>query len=127
MAQVPSMPGARVVKALQRAGFTVARISGSHHIMRHADGRGTTVPVHGSREVAKGTLRSILKDIGLSADDLIRLDKGRGGARSQDQLAIIDPRDGVVPAHLATHRSGAAAEQPRHTPHRTTRTPHHER
>lgn len=35
----------RVVKALEKVGFAVARISGSHRIMRHPDGRGTTVPV----------------------------------------------------------------------------------
>jgi predicted RNA binding protein YcfA (HicA-like mRNA interferase family) len=41
-------------------GFAVARIAGSHHVMRHPDGRGTTVPVHHGRDVAKGTLRGIL-------------------------------------------------------------------
>jgi predicted RNA binding protein YcfA (HicA-like mRNA interferase family) len=41
--------------------------------MRHADGRGTTVPVHQGREVAKGTLRGILSDIGMSAEELQRL------------------------------------------------------
>jgi ubiquinone/menaquinone biosynthesis C-methylase UbiE len=30
--------------------------------MRHPDGRGTTVPVHQGRDVAKGTLRGILSD-----------------------------------------------------------------
>ncbi|GAA3449469.1 type II toxin-antitoxin system HicA family toxin [Dactylosporangium matsuzakiense] len=54
MPPVPSVPGARIVKALERQGFNVARVSGSHHIMRHSDGRGTTVPVHSNRDVAKG-------------------------------------------------------------------------
>ena len=70
MPPVPALRGGRVVKALERAGFKVARISGSHHIMRHPDGRGTTVPVHPGRDLAKGTLRGILDDIGLSVDDL---------------------------------------------------------
>jgi hypothetical protein len=48
----------------------VARISGSHRIMRHPDGRGTTVPVHAGRDVAKGTLRGILVDVGLSVEEL---------------------------------------------------------
>lgn len=43
---VPAVPGDKVVKALGRAGFTVARISGSHHVMRHPDGRSVVVPVH---------------------------------------------------------------------------------
>ncbi|WP_460861646.1 type II toxin-antitoxin system HicA family toxin [Nocardiopsis coralliicola] len=48
----------------------MTRIKGSHHIMRHPDGRGTTVPVHSSRDVSKGVLRHILADTGLSVSDL---------------------------------------------------------
>lgn len=70
MPPLPSVSGARVVRALVRHGFEVARVSGSHHIMRHPDGRGTTVPVHGSRDVAKGTLRGILSDVCMTIDQL---------------------------------------------------------
>jgi predicted RNA binding protein YcfA (HicA-like mRNA interferase family) len=70
MPPVPSVPGVRIVRALERQGFKVARIRGSHHIMRHPDGRGTTVPVHNYRDVAKGTLRGILSDVGLTIDEL---------------------------------------------------------
>ena len=73
MPPVPSLRGERVVRALGRAGFKVARVAGSHHIMRHPDGRGTTVPVHPGRDVAKGTLRGILSDTGLSIEELQRL------------------------------------------------------
>jgi predicted RNA binding protein YcfA (HicA-like mRNA interferase family) len=41
--------------------------------MRHPDGQGTTVPVHPGRDVAKGTLRGILDDTGLSVDELREL------------------------------------------------------
>lgn len=40
--------------------------------MRHPDGRGTTVPVHQGRDVAKGTLRGILSDSGMSMEELQR-------------------------------------------------------
>lgn len=70
MPPVPSVPGHHIVRALERHGFRVARLSGSHHIMRHPDGRGTTVPVHGGRDVAKGTLRAILNDVGMTIDEL---------------------------------------------------------
>ena len=73
MPPVPSLPGERIVRALERAGFKVARVTGSHRIMRHADGRGTTVPVHQGRDVAKGTLRGILSDTGMSVEELRRL------------------------------------------------------
>jgi predicted RNA binding protein YcfA (HicA-like mRNA interferase family) len=53
MPPVPSVRGERVVRTLERAGFKVARVAGSRHIMRHPDGRGTTVPVHPGRDLAK--------------------------------------------------------------------------
>jgi HicA toxin of bacterial toxin-antitoxin, len=42
-----------VRRQLQKAGFTVARVKGSHHILIHPDGRRTVVPVH-SGEAQKG-------------------------------------------------------------------------
>jgi predicted RNA binding protein YcfA (HicA-like mRNA interferase family) len=49
---LPAVPGAKVVRGLERAGFMVARISGSHHVMRHPDGRTVVVPVHAGRDIA---------------------------------------------------------------------------
>jgi len=73
MPPVPAVRGDKVVAALEKAGFKVARVAGSHHIMRHPDGRGTTVPVHRGRDIAKGTLRGILADVGLSIHELREL------------------------------------------------------
>jgi predicted RNA binding protein YcfA (HicA-like mRNA interferase family) len=73
MPAVPSVRGDRVVRALEKAGFKVARVAGSHHVLRHPDGRGTTVPVHPGRDLARGTLRSILADTGLTVEELRRL------------------------------------------------------
>jgi predicted RNA binding protein YcfA (HicA-like mRNA interferase family) len=70
---LPAVPGAKVVRALERAGFTVARISGSHRVMRHPDGRTVVVPVHRGRDLAKGTLRNILAIIGMDAEELRKL------------------------------------------------------
>jgi predicted RNA binding protein YcfA (HicA-like mRNA interferase family) len=53
-----AVPGAKVVGALERAGFTVVSISGSRHVMRQPDGRAVVVPVHAGRDIAKGTLRT---------------------------------------------------------------------
>jgi predicted RNA binding protein YcfA (HicA-like mRNA interferase family) len=52
-APVPAVPGIKVVRALERAGFKVARISGSHYVMRHPDGRTVPVPVHHGRRHAQ--------------------------------------------------------------------------
>jgi predicted RNA binding protein YcfA (HicA-like mRNA interferase family) len=70
---IPALPGTKVVKALERAGFTVTRISGSHRVMRHPDGRTVVVPVHAGRDLPKGTLRNILSIVGMTADELRKL------------------------------------------------------
>jgi predicted RNA binding protein YcfA (HicA-like mRNA interferase family) len=60
--------GAEVARALERAGFVTRNQRGSHRKLRHPDGRTAIVPMH--REVALGTLRSILKQAGLTEDQL---------------------------------------------------------
>jgi len=70
---IPSLPGIRVVRALERAGFKVTRVRGSHHMMRHSDGRNVSVPVHPGRDMPKGTLRSVLSIIGMDVDELREL------------------------------------------------------
>ena len=64
--------GREVVRALQRAGFVVKRIRGSHHILIHSSDRSrrATVPVHGGTGLKRGTLRSILKQARLTEDEL---------------------------------------------------------
>jgi predicted RNA binding protein YcfA (HicA-like mRNA interferase family) len=73
MPPVPAVSGTELVKALERAGFVVTRVKGSHHRLKHPDGRSTTVPVHGGRDVPKGTLRSVLQDAALTVEDLREL------------------------------------------------------
>jgi predicted RNA binding protein YcfA (HicA-like mRNA interferase family) len=70
---VPAVPGIKVVRALERAGFKVTRVSGSHHVMRHPDGRTVPIPVHPGRDMPKGTLRNVLAIIGMEADELRKL------------------------------------------------------
>ncbi|MDP9388598.1 MAG: type II toxin-antitoxin system HicA family toxin [Actinomycetota bacterium] len=66
--RLPRLSGAAVVRALERADFEQVSQRGSHVKLRHADGRVVIVPLH--RELATGTLASILRQSGLSPDDL---------------------------------------------------------
>ncbi len=59
--------GADAVKALRRLGFTTDHQTGSHHIMRGSDGRIVVVPMH--RPIARGTLRNVLRQAGVSVED----------------------------------------------------------
>ncbi|MEX2307538.1 MAG: type II toxin-antitoxin system HicA family toxin [Pirellulales bacterium] len=54
-----------MVQFLQKEGFQLLRMRGSHHFLARGELR-TSVPVHGNRPLKIGTLRSILRDIQMS-------------------------------------------------------------
>ena len=72
MTRLPRLKGKELVRLLEKPGFEMVRTRGSHLFLRHADGRVTTVPVHAGETVGPGLLRSILRDVELSVDDLLR-------------------------------------------------------
>jgi len=68
----PAKPG-DVIKILEKLGFKRIRQSGSHAVFYHPDGRWTTVPIHKGKDVAKGTLHKILKDVGFSYQEFKKI------------------------------------------------------
>jgi predicted RNA binding protein YcfA (HicA-like mRNA interferase family) len=64
-----------VVQVLQRAGFVVDRIVGSHHVMVYPGDptRTVVVPVHAGRDLKPGTFRSILRQAGFSPEEFSKL------------------------------------------------------
>lgn len=62
MAGLPVISGKELIKVLEKQGFDVIRIKGSHHRMKHQDGRVTTVPVHKNEDLPKGLLRKIIRE-----------------------------------------------------------------
>ncbi len=73
MTRLPRITGREAIAALKRAGFEVARVKGSHHFLRHADGRGTVVPVHAGETIGPGLLAAILRDCELSREEFSSL------------------------------------------------------
>lgn len=69
--KLPVCSGTDAVKAFRKVGYEVDHQTGSHIILRHATGRRLTVPNH--RELAKGTLRSLVREAGLSKDEFAAL------------------------------------------------------
>lgn len=53
MSDFPSVNGRELINALEKAGFEVIRIKGSHHFLKHPDGRRTSVPVHGPETIGQ--------------------------------------------------------------------------
>lgn len=70
--RLPVCTAAKVIRVLESRGFALARQSGSHAIFQHPDGRRTTVPIHGKRDLGAGLLKQIIRDAGLTPDDLRR-------------------------------------------------------
>jgi predicted RNA binding protein YcfA (HicA-like mRNA interferase family) len=70
MTTFPAVRGKELLTALQRLGFSLVRVKGSHHFVRHADGRATVVPVHAGEAIGTGLLSRILRDCKLTREDL---------------------------------------------------------
>jgi predicted RNA binding protein YcfA (HicA-like mRNA interferase family) len=71
VATLPVLKPRQVVVILESLGFVEVRHRGSHKQFRHADGRSTTVPFHGGRDISPILLRQIAKDIGMAAAELV--------------------------------------------------------
>jgi predicted RNA binding protein YcfA (HicA-like mRNA interferase family) len=74
---LPTLKPRELVALLERSGFAEVRQKGSHKQFRHADGRGTTVPFHAGRDISPTLLRKIAKDIGLTAEQLLKGGQGQ--------------------------------------------------
>ncbi len=73
MSKLPSLTGKELITALSNVGFEVIRIRGSHHFLRHEDGRSTIVSVHAGEAIGPGLLSKILRDCDLTRERLQEL------------------------------------------------------
>jgi predicted RNA binding protein YcfA (HicA-like mRNA interferase family) len=73
MSKLPSLRPQQVLGALQKAGFSIARIRGIHYQLHSpADGRRVTVPYH-NRDLSKATTASILRQAGITSEEFLEL------------------------------------------------------
>ena len=78
MTRLPRASGRNVLRALLHADFELSHIRGSHHYLRSSSGGGlVVVPVHGNRDLPDGTMRSVLRQSGLTTEQLADLLHGR--------------------------------------------------
>jgi predicted RNA binding protein YcfA (HicA-like mRNA interferase family) len=73
MSRSPRVTGHGLIGALGRAGFRVLRVKGSHHFLRHEDGRSAVVPVHAGETIGPGLLHKIPRDCQMTAAELLEL------------------------------------------------------
>lgn len=72
MPRLPVVAGRELVRAFEKLGYVLDRQKGSHMVLREAapPHRRLVIPDH--KEIAKGTLRSILRQAGVDVEELVR-------------------------------------------------------
>lgn len=73
MPKLPVISGKEAVRAFERAGYVFDHQSGSHIILRHPEPPHRRLSIPNHKEIAKGTLRSLIKDAGISVEGFIAL------------------------------------------------------
>lgn len=72
MPKLPSIRARELVRVAESIGFVFDRQRGSHAVYyRDADKRRVVIPMHGSKDLKQGTLRGIINDLGLTADEFV--------------------------------------------------------
>ena len=72
MTRLPAVNATTLVRALHKLGFDTTRTKGSHHILKHPDGRWTVVPWHGGVDISRPLLRKILRQADVSTQDFLQ-------------------------------------------------------
>lgn len=66
-----SISGRKLCQVIEKIGWKLVRVKGSHHIYTKENvSKIVVVPVHGNRDLPTGTLKGILKDAELTEDDI---------------------------------------------------------
>lgn len=71
MATLPTLSGKEVVKVFENLGWEFSRQSGSHMVLTK-DGEIASLSIPNHREVAKGTLRSLIRSANLTLDEFVK-------------------------------------------------------
>jgi predicted RNA binding protein YcfA (HicA-like mRNA interferase family) len=70
--RLPAVAPREAIRALERCGWELDRVKGSHHVFRHPDlPHRVVVPVH-ARDLAKGTLNQIIGASGVDRDEFLK-------------------------------------------------------
>jgi predicted RNA binding protein YcfA (HicA-like mRNA interferase family) len=73
MSNRPAWSGKDLVKALRSFGFEDVRIRGSHHFLKHPDGRATVIPVHTNESIGPGLFSKILRECELTREEIAKV------------------------------------------------------
>ncbi len=71
--KLPVVSGSEAVKAFRKFGYEVDDQHGSHIIIRRIDPPHRRLSIPNHKELAKGTLRALLREAGLTLEEFVRL------------------------------------------------------
>lgn len=78
MARLPRAPAEKHLRAFERAGWSVARITGSHYILsKEGCEFQLAVPYHAGKTVKVGLLKGLIRDAGLTNEEYLALFRGK--------------------------------------------------
>jgi predicted RNA binding protein YcfA (HicA-like mRNA interferase family) len=70
--RLPALSFRQVVRTLERLGFEIDHVTGSHYRLKHSqDSRRTTVVPRHSGDIKRGVLRAIIRQAGLTVDEFL--------------------------------------------------------
>jgi len=73
MTEIPAISFRTLIKKVKQLGFESVRQKGSHIRFVHPDGRKTTIPDHGSKDVPHGLLMKIIRhDLEMNIEDFFK-------------------------------------------------------
>lgn len=74
MPKLPVIKDRQLIRVLKRLGFFEHPERGtSHLVFKHPDGRRTTVARHQGKDIPRGTLRAIIRDLNIPMEEFIKL------------------------------------------------------
>ena len=71
--KLPVISGSDAVRAFRKVGYELDEQHGSHIIVRHVEPPHRRLSIPNHKELAKGTLRALIREAGLSVDEFTRL------------------------------------------------------
>ena len=73
MSKLPVVSGKQTCKMLENMGYLIDHQTGSHIILRNRNSPNRRITIPNHKEIAKGTLRAIIRQAGLSVEEFIKL------------------------------------------------------
>lgn len=70
MHKLPSLTSQKVIKILEKKGFVLDRAKGSHRVYYHSESKRRVIISYHKKDLLKGTLMEILKQAGISKEEL---------------------------------------------------------